>query len=127
MSHDLIDRTLVLLHQVEQHTRSPEELEALKTAKLALHFILERGEQQGLEDYLKHFDSARDPVPLLAFAARDEADTWLKTHPAPPHGALVSVAGGLYSVGFNRKSGLRILVRLPTHEELGSQQGSEEP
>jgi len=133
MSHDLIDRTLLLLHQVEQHTHSAEEFEALKTAKVALHFIMERGEQQGFEDYLTHFDSAREPSPLLAFAAREEADVWLENHPAPPHGAIVSIAGELYSVGFNRKSGLRILVRIPTPEDLdrldaqaGRGQGSEE-
>lgn len=116
MSTDLIDRTLRLLHEIEQRPLSPEESEALKTAKIALHFIVERGERHGLEDYLKGFDSNAPPSPLHSFSTREEADSWLSNHAAPPHGAIVSIAGTRYSVGFNRKSGLRVLVRIPSLE-----------
>lgn len=113
MSDDIIDKTLVQLHAVEQHTHASEELEALRTAKLALHFIMERGELHGFEDYLRDFESSTRPRPLLTFTTRAEADTWLGNHAAPPHGAIVEIAGKLYSVGFNRASGLRVLVRIP--------------
>lgn len=118
MSSALIDKTLFFLHQVEQHTRSSEELSALKTVKIALHFIQSLGESHGFEDYLRNFDSRTLPSPLLSFTTREEADTWLKNHPAPPHGAIIGIDGNLYSVGFERKSGLRVLVRIPSTEEL---------
>jgi hypothetical protein len=118
MSRDLIDKTLFFLHEVEQHTRSADELEALKTAKIALHFIQSLGESHGFEDYLRNFDSEAPPSPLLSFTTREEADSWLKNHPAPPHGAIIGIDGDLYSVGFQRKSGLRVLVRIPSIEEL---------
>jgi hypothetical protein len=118
MSDELFDKTLVFLHKVEQRGHSPEELEALRTAKIALHFIQSIGESYGFEDYLQNFNSEAPPAPLLSFATREEADLWLKSHPAPPHGAVVQIAEARYSVGFERKSGLRVLVRIPSAEEL---------
>ena len=119
MSDDLFDKTLVWLHEVEQRTETHEELDALKTAKIALHFIQAIGESYGFEDYLRNFNSKAPLDPLLSFATRQEADKWLKDHPAPPHGAVVRIAESRYSVGFDRKSGLRVLVRIPPTEELG--------
>lgn len=118
MSDDLIDKTLIFLHETERHTRSPDELEALKTAKIALHFIQSLGETHGFEDYLSHFNSDAPPSPLLSFSSRAEADTWLKEHPAPPHGAIIGIGDERYSVGFERKSGLRVLVRVPSLDEF---------
>ncbi len=117
MSDDLFDKTLGILHQVEQRAHTPEELEALKTAKIALHFIQSIGESSGFEDYLQNFNSEAPLAPLLSFATREEADLWLKDHPAPPHGAVVRIAEDRYSVGFERKSGLRVLVRIPSAED----------
>jgi hypothetical protein len=118
MSDDLIDKTLRLLHKVGRHTRASEELEALKTAKIALHFIQFIGEIHGFEDYLENFNAEASPPPRYSFATREEADLWLKNHPAPPHGAIVAIGGALHCVGFSRKSGLRVLMRIPSAEEL---------
>lgn len=118
MREDLFDKTLILLHKVEQRGGSQEELEALKTAKIALHFIQAIGESYGFEDYLQNFASKEPLAPLLSFGKREEADSWLKNHPAPPHGAVICIADARYSVGFDRKSGLRVLVRIPADEEL---------
>jgi hypothetical protein len=114
MNDDLFDKTLLLLHKVEQRAHSPEEFEALKTAKIALHFIQAIGESYGFEDYLQNFNAEAPPAPLLSFATREEADSWLKNHPVPPHGAVIGIAEARYSVGFERKSGLRVLVRVPS-------------
>jgi hypothetical protein len=118
MHDDLIKRTLFLLHEVEQDTTAPEQIEAIRTAKIAFHFILGRGERHGFEDYLNGFDSDLSLRPLLSFPTREDADIWLREHPAPPHGAIVGIGEQLYSVGFDRKSGLRVLVRIPTQQEL---------
>jgi len=120
MSDGSFEKTLVSLHEIERRTEAPGELDALKTAKIALHFIQAIGESYGFEDYLDNFNSKAPLAPLLSFATRQEADRWLKEHPAPPHGAVVRIAESRYSVGFDRKSGLRVLVRIPSTEELGS-------
>lgn len=117
MSDDLIDRTLRLLHKVGRHTHASEEMEALRTAKIALHFIQSIGESHGFEDYLEKFDVEGSPSPRYAFATREEAEHWLKNHPTPPHGAMVAIGGVLHCVGFSRESGLRVLMRIPAVEE----------
>ena len=118
MSFDLIDRTLFHLHELEQRTTSPEELEAISTAKIAFQFMIRVGEIHGFEDFLESFNSDGLPRPLLSFSTRKEADTWLANHPAPPTRVVVAIGSDLYSVGFNRRRGLRVLVRIPTQREL---------
>ncbi|OJT17696.1 hypothetical protein BO221_44890 [Archangium sp. Cb G35] len=88
-------------------------------ALLAIHFILESNQSSHFESFLENFDSDIPRPPLCAFSSRKEADTWLNAHPRPPHGAGVHIAGEHYSVGYARDSGLRVLVRRPTLEELG--------
>jgi hypothetical protein len=78
------------------------------------------------ESFLGSVDSRALPRSLCSFGTRQEADTWLSAHPRPPHGAQVEIAGERYSVGYSRDSGLRVLVRLPSQEELDLAEQSEE-
>jgi hypothetical protein len=108
-----VDESIAALREARAHIHSPKDMEAVNTALLALHFILESGQLPDFESFLGKFDSTAPILPLCSFGNRQEADTWLNAHPRPPHGAPVEIAGQRYSVGYSRDSGLRVLVRVP--------------
>ncbi|ATB29605.1 hypothetical protein [Melittangium boletus] len=106
------------LHQLEQRLSSPEEIDALRVAKLAFHFVMDVGEDHGFEEYRRTLLASRTSHPLQSFATREEADTWLATQPEPPPPAVVAIGGDLYSVGYNRLKRYRVMIRIPTQQEL---------
>lgn len=112
----LIQSTLALLHNVESHASTAEQHDALKSSKIALHFILGRGEADEFVEYLARFNT--EPLAsILSFTTKEEADAWLRTHPAPPHGAVIGVEDARYHVAYSRKLEHRKLLRLPSKEE----------
>jgi hypothetical protein len=111
-------KTCDALYQMEKRISSPEELEAIRTAKISFDFVMNEGEEYGVEDYLESIRSARTSRPLESFATREEAETWLATQPEPLHPAVVAIGNELYSAGYNRHRGLRLLLRIPTQQEL---------
>lgn len=115
----LMHEAFATLRQARAHVLTHEDKASVDIALLALHFILESGQSSPFEEFLGNFDSNIPRLPLCSFGTRKEADTWLNAHPRPPHGARVEIAGQRYSVGYSRDSGLRVLVRGPTLEELG--------
>jgi hypothetical protein len=95
---------------------SPEDLEGLHSAALALHFIHEAGCTRDFARFLAHLD---EPLPpLRSFATRAEAEAWLRNHPSPPNGASVQVGEEVLTVGYQRERDQRLLVRFPKDEEL---------
>ncbi|MFE8601026.1 hypothetical protein [Archangium violaceum] len=114
----LYDRTCYDLHQMEKRMSSPEEFEAIRAAKISFNFVMREGEEYGFEEYLESLRSARTAPPLASFATREEADSWLATQPEPPPPAVVSIGNELYSVGYNRRRKMRLLIRIPTQREL---------
>jgi hypothetical protein len=122
----VISKTLAALLQARAYVHVPEEKEAIDTALLALHFILESVQSPVFESFLGRLDSKALPLPLCSFGTRQEADLWLSSHPRPPHGARVEIEGQRYSVGYSRDSELRVLVRLPSLEEMNLTESSEE-
>lgn len=114
----LYERTCYDLHEMEKRMTSPEELEAIRTAKISFDFVMRRGEEYGFEEYLESLRSARTSPPVESFATREAADTWLATQREPPPPAVVAIGNELYSVGYNRHRGLRLLIRIPTQREL---------
>ncbi|WP_257454449.1 hypothetical protein [Archangium lipolyticum] len=115
---DLCNKTCLHLHEMEQRMSSPEELEAIRIAKIAFHFVMDIGEHHGFEEFLGTLHSTRVSRPVRSFATREEAYSWLETQPSPPPPAVVAIGSELYSVGFNRRKGLRVLIRIPTRREL---------
>ncbi len=109
-----------LWHALEQAqavlSSSPEELEGLHAAVLALHFIQEAGCAREFAHFLAHFDEHLPP--LCSFATREEAEAWLKSHPSPPDGASVKVGEDEFTVGYRREREQRLLVPFPKYEEL---------
>ncbi|WNG55676.1 hypothetical protein F0U59_13535 [Archangium gephyra] len=106
------------LHAMEQRISSPEELEAIRTAKIAFDFVTHVGEEHGFEDFLQSLRAARTSRPLQSFATREAAESWLATQPEPPPPAVVAIGGELYSVGYNRRREVRVLIRIPMPREL---------
>lgn len=111
-------RILLALHEARERPDSnPQHEEALTPAEVALHYIQESGLSDSFAEYLEQ--SSNIPIPAIrSFASREEADAWLENHPRPPHGGWVLIGQERYSVGYWRESGRRILLRVPTQEEL---------
>jgi hypothetical protein len=124
MNSDLITNTLRQLQEVERHASTSEQHAALENSRLTLHFIMGRGETGVFSDYLENFNTQLPPV--LSFATKEDADSWLRNHPAPPHGLSVGVADERYIVAYLRESGIRKLLRLPSNEELPPSDEAEE-
>jgi hypothetical protein len=95
---------------------SPEGVEGLHSAALALHFIHEAGCTAEFSHFLEHLDEHLPP--LCVFTTREEAEAWLKSHPSPPDGACVRVGEEDLTVGYWPESGLRALLRYPRDEVL---------
>ncbi|WNG51907.1 hypothetical protein F0U60_53210 [Archangium minus] len=93
---------------------SPEDLEGLHSAALALHFIHAAGCEREFSHFLAHFDEHLPP--LCSFFTREEADAWLKNHSSPPHGASVMVGEDEFTVGYWPRNGHRVLLRVPQDE-----------
>lgn len=95
---------------------SPEDLEGLHSAALALHFIHESGCAREFEHFLAHLDEHLPP--LCSFSTREEAEAWLKNHPSPPDGATIQVGEDELTVGYWPGSGRRALIYFPKYEAL---------
>jgi hypothetical protein len=119
MEPDLIQRTLTRLRDVERLALTPEQGEALENVRSVLSFIDARSAAAGFSDYVEHFDTIQ-LTPVLSFGTRDEAETWLRTHPAPPNGALIGAADALYTLSYSRELDHRKLLRFQTDEALAS-------
>lgn len=125
MTPNLIQRTLAVLRDVERQAFTPEQLDALRDSRTVLHFILGRGESGEFTAFFERFDTA-PLTPLLSFPTLEEADAWLRNHPAPPHGAIIRAANELYSVADVRELHHRKLLRLPSPEEASPLDENEE-
>ena len=106
---------------------SAEERESIQVILLALRFIRESGQSSDLERFVGVFDTRETFLPLRVFASRAEAEVWLNGHPRPPHGARIQIADQRFSVGYERGSHLRVLVRGPSLKEVGLSESSDEP
>jgi hypothetical protein len=117
MNRDM-ERSISALLSARTHSSAAESAEPIHAALLALHFIWEGKLWSDFEDYLRRI-SEDVPLPALrAFGTREEAEAWLHEHPRPPCFASVEISGQLYSVGYSRGSGTRVMVRAPRREEL---------
>lgn len=114
-------RTCYYLHELEKRLPLPEQLDAIRSAKVAFEFVMHIGEAYGFEDYLESIRSARESSPLGSFTSREEADTWLMSQPEPPPPTVVAIGSERYATGYDRRRRLRVLSRLPTRQELDAE------
>lgn len=118
---DFFNWTSFHLYEMEKRISFPEELEALRAARIAFHFVMDMGEYHGFEEYRETVRASRISGPLQSFATREEADSWLAKQPEPPSPAVVAIGSELYSVGYNRLRRLRVLIRIPPQQEWAAQ------
>lgn len=95
--HDRILGVQGLLGRTMKNAQSPEEQELFRVAAAALLFISETGAASPFEDYLR-FRKGGPPYAVASFKTQEEADTWLRQHKEPPHGAFVLIADSYYIV-----------------------------
>jgi hypothetical protein len=105
-----------LLGLIHEKTPSPEEKELLLVAAEALRFINTTGQQYDFEDYRKDLESEGPSQVVAAFATREEAESWLKNHPKPPHMALVLIADEYHLVMYARDRNFRRVLSTPSIE-----------
>jgi hypothetical protein len=98
----LIFEAINLLGLIHEKTQSPEEQELLLAAADALSFINTTGQQYEFEDYRKDLRTEGPEMVIAAFDTREEAETWLKNHPKPPHMACVLIADAYHVVYYWR-------------------------
>lgn len=115
---DLLIKTSYHLHELEPRLSSPEEHEALRSARIAFHFVMHLGEDHGFEEYLEALNASRRSGPSQSFSTREEAESWLAKQPEPPPPSVVAIGSELHAVGYHRGRGQRVLLRLPTPQEL---------
>lgn len=104
------------LHELEQHVSSPEQREAIKTAKIAFHFVMHNGEDHGFEEYRETLSPPNASRPVRVFATREEADAWLVKQPEPPDPTVIAIGNDRYSVGYDRLRSRRVLIHIPSEE-----------
>ncbi|HYO53374.1 head protein [Archangium sp.] len=109
----LIFEAINLLGLIHEKTESPEEKELLLTAAEALRFINTTGQQYDFEDYRQDLGTEGPAQVIAAFATREEAETWLKNHPKPPHMASVLIADEYHTVYYWRDRDLRRMPSSP--------------
>ncbi|WNG38992.1 hypothetical protein F0U61_38985 [Archangium violaceum] len=112
--HELLPKVRELLVRLRT-TASSEEKELLAVAYFALDFIEVTGNFYPFEAFLQSWNSPDGTLPTVAsFGSLAEAETWLKEHPEPPHGAYVLVSGQPYSVFHVRHLDRRLLLPAPS-------------
>lgn len=113
--HERILEVQGLLGKTLRSAQSPEERELFGVAASALMFISEIGKVHAFEDYLQ-FRRQAPPLAVAFFKTREEADTWLRQHPEPPHGAFVLIADDYHIVMHAREMNHRHLFPHPILE-----------
>jgi hypothetical protein len=113
--HELMLEVQGLLGRTLQRAQSSEEKELFRVAAAALMFISERGTVHSFEEYLQ-FRKEAPPYAVASFKTREEADAWLRQHPAPPHGTFVLIADEYHIVMHVREVNDRQLFPHPILE-----------
>jgi hypothetical protein len=103
-----------LLVRLRGEAKSPEEKELLSLAYFTFDFIEVTGSFHAFEEFLETWRRAGGSLPTIAsFDTREEAETWLREHPMPPHGAFVRIAGRTHAVFCPERAGPRRMLPMP--------------
>jgi len=113
---DLTVDVMNLLARIRAHTPSAEEQALLATAINALLFITSTGQRYAFADFLEYLESNAPPPVVASFKTREEAESWLSSHPEPPDSALVLIADRYYTVAYLRELNHRRLIPLTVIE-----------
>ncbi|MFY0525137.1 head protein [Archangium gephyra] len=105
-----------LLARIRANTPSAEEKALLETAINALLFITSTGRRYAFSDFLEYLESNAPPPVVASFKTREEAESWLHSHPEPPDSTLVLIAGQYHTVAYIRELNHRRLLPLTVIE-----------
>ncbi len=111
------------LYAMEKRISDPEEIEAIRAAKIAFEFVMHQGEAHGFAEYWQTLRTSSSSPPRQSFRTWEEANGWLALQPEPPHPEVVAIGSEFFSVGYDRLRRLRVLIRLPTQQELDGEDG----
>jgi hypothetical protein len=107
-------RARQLLVRLREEAKSPEERELLSLAYFTFDFIEVTGSFHPFEEFLATWRRAGGSLPTVAsFDTREGAETWLREHPMPPHGAYVLIAGRTHAVFCPERGGPRRMLPMP--------------
>jgi hypothetical protein len=113
---NLTSDVMNLLARIRAHTPSAEEQALLETAINALLFITSTGQRYAFADFLEYLESNAPPPVVASFKTREEAESWLSSHPEPPDSTLVLIAGQYHTVAYIREMNHRRLIPLTVIE-----------
>lgn len=114
-TEQLLQRTARFFTNLLSAPQPPDEVELLRVAVDALHFIAATGQLSGLEEYIQHLDAGAPPHVVAAFTSIEQAEAWLKEHPDPPDFAHILVGNEYRAVSHDRQSNIR---RLPNDNAI---------
>lgn len=112
LTSDVMD----LLARIRANTPSEEEQALLETAINALLFITSTGQRYAFADFLKYLESNSPPPVVASFKTREEAESWLNSHPEPPDSTLVLITDRYHTVTYIRELNHRRLIPLTVLE-----------
>jgi hypothetical protein len=113
---DQLLRAQWLLGKCSEGTSSPEDKERFLVAIDAIDYLMKIGQAHGLEEYRKDCAVNGPPLAIAAFNTREEAETWMKNHPDPPHHANILIAGEYFLTAYAPDINLRAILQNPTLE-----------
>lgn len=114
--HPVKLKAVELLERLRGDTQDPEERELVRGAIDALDFIESTGQYPAFEDYLRHLDSGDPPRVMASFDSREEAEAWLRSHPAPPSTAAVLIGDEYHQAIYAREINHRKVIPWPSME-----------
>ncbi|MFY0572377.1 hypothetical protein ACN28E_52250 [Archangium lansingense] len=89
---------------------SAGEEELIQVILDTLRFISATGQYEAFSQYLEHLEAGAPPYIVAAFNTKQEAQSWLDQHPAPPCFASILIGNDYHAVMYDRETNFR---RLP--------------
>jgi hypothetical protein len=86
-------RVLNFLGRLREESTSQDEQQYLDAAMAALDFISRTGQTLDFDTFRESVEGRGPPIVIAAFETQESAEAWLRSHPNPPSGAQVLVAG----------------------------------
>ena len=107
-----MDRTRRFFEKVREAPEFAEEVAQSQAILDTLRYIESTDLQGAFADYLEHVEANAPYFVVASFDTREEAETWLASHPHPPDLARVLVANEYHAVMYDRETNFRRLRRI---------------
>jgi hypothetical protein len=108
-TEELVRRTEGFFERIHGELQSEQERALALVIIDALRFIASAGQLDDFKSYLQELDANAPPRVVASFDTREQAESWLKNHPSPPHCASILIAGRYHTVAYDRETNGRYL------------------